>query len=271
VTGVVDSSVLVVVSEALAVAGLVERGRRGRVEAERDRLVLGWIARFRFVDAGVLAWRFGVSVRRVNARVSRLEAAGLVGCVRWHGSQARTIFVSRRGAVALGLRPRRAPRVEVQRTHELALGALVARIETVSPGLVVFTEREGRARQADGAGRFSVMVYGGGRRALRWPDLVVETGQRRVALELELAAKTTERLNRIVAGYLDARVFDEVRFLVGSPALARRLARVCRDSIPAMVGSSARAQTRVRVEAWPDAPVALGGQIAAALAARPAG
>ncbi|MBW3665921.1 MAG: hypothetical protein KY469_22805 [Actinobacteria bacterium] len=224
-----------VVAEALVVAGLVGRGRRGRVEAERDWLVLGWIARFRFVDARVLAWRFGVSLRRVNARVTRLEAAGLVGCARRHDAQARTIFVSRRGAVALGLGPRRAPRVEVQRTDELALAALVARIETTSPGLVVLTEREGRARQADGAGRFSVVVSGGGgSRALRWPDLVVHTGRRRVALELELAAKTTERLTGIVGGYLDAGVFDEVRFLVGSPALARRLSRVCTDPGPAM-------------------------------------
>ncbi len=76
VTGRVMASVWGVVAEALVVAGLVGRGRRGRVEAERDWLVLGWIARFRFVDARVLAWRFGVSLRRVNARVSRLEAAG---------------------------------------------------------------------------------------------------------------------------------------------------------------------------------------------------
>ena len=154
-------------------------------------------------------WGFGASGQCAGQSVGGRGSGGLCAL---HDAQATTIFVSRRDAVALGLAPRRAPRVEVQRAHELALAALVARIETGSPGFVVLTEREGRARQADGAGRFSVVVSGGGgSRGLRWPDLVVHTARRRVALELELAAKTTERLTLIVGAYLDAGVFDEVR------------------------------------------------------------
>lgn len=116
----------------------------------------------------------------------------------------------------MGLGPRRPSRVESQRTHELGPAALVARIETTLPGLVC-TEREGRARQGEGAGRFSVMVAGGsGRRELRWPDLVVETGRRRAATRAGAAAKTTERLTRIVVGYMYGGIFNEVRF--GRPA-----------------------------------------------------
>jgi hypothetical protein len=54
---------------------LVAHARGGSAEDPRDREVLAWIARFRFVDAGVLAGRFGVSRQRMNARPRRLEAA----------------------------------------------------------------------------------------------------------------------------------------------------------------------------------------------------
>ena len=47
-------------------------------EAARDLEVVAWVARFRFVTAELLARRLVVSVQRANARVRRLEHAGLV-------------------------------------------------------------------------------------------------------------------------------------------------------------------------------------------------
>lgn len=59
----------------------------------------------------------------------------------------------------------------------------------------------------------------------RWPDIVSELDQRRVALEIELTTKAPERLRRIVAAYLACRHYDEVRFLVATAPLAKRIAR----------------------------------------------
>lgn len=232
---------------------LIKRSRRVRVEAQRDREFLGWIARFRFVTVDVLSERFSVSVRQANARVSGLEAARLVVCVGGQG-QRRAIFVSRRGTMALGLSPRRPPRPEVQREHELAIAHLAARIELERPGAHVLTEREGRRQEAAGGRRCSADVrLRGGRRQKRWPDLIVETDDHRIAVELELAAKTTERLREIVIAYAVSRDFTEVQFLAGSSALAARLERLCaRERRPPLVGDRHRMQ--LTAAPWPGAP-----------------
>src|SRR4051794_2360959 len=94
---------------------LVPRRRQTAVEARRDREMLEWIARFRFVTADVLAERFATSVRRANSRITALQSAGLVECRQDNGAQRRAVFVSRAGAIALGLPPRRPPRPEIQR------------------------------------------------------------------------------------------------------------------------------------------------------------
>jgi len=245
-------------------AGQVVRGRRGRVEAARDREVLGWIARFRFVTVEVLALRFGVSVRRANSRVTALEAAGLVGCRREHGSERRAVFVSRAGALALGLPARRAPRLELQRTHELAICELVARIERARPDALVFSEREGRLLEREAGRRCSVDVLAGGGRQRRWPDVIVELSRSRTAVEIEIAAKSTGRLRGIVAAYAAGGVFGEARFLVASAPLALRLARLCADAdrqAPLVVSSP----TRLVVAPWPGAPAAEIARIGRAL------
>jgi DNA-binding MarR family transcriptional regulator len=202
VVGWRDSGVPVgVVRRALgSVSGCgVVRGRRGAVEAARDREWLRWIGRFRFVTAGLLAERFGVSVQQANARVRRLAAAGLV--IRSAGAvgQAHVVALTRTGARQVGLPERRAPRGDAQREHELSLVALVGELEAQLAGhhgLLVWTERECRQRQALGLGDYSLAVFGG--RVLggeeRWPDVVLERGEQRVAFELELAPKAPQRL-----------------------------------------------------------------------------
>jgi hypothetical protein len=244
---------------------LVVRGRRGQVEARRDREVLAWVARFRFVTAEVVAERFGISVRRADARISALEAAGLVVCRKDSGSQRRAVFVSRAGALALGLTPRRPPRPEVHRAHELAIARLAGALERASSETVVLTERECRRRERDEPARYSVdLVQPGVGRVRRWPDLVLVAGAGRVAVEIELAAKPTERLRRIVAGYASGGVFSAVRFLVASPALAGRLARICADHGP--IARLAAVPTRLIVMPWPGAPAEDVARIEAAIA-----
>jgi DNA-binding MarR family transcriptional regulator len=212
-------------------AQLLPRGSRSRIDAELDRAMLAWIARFRFVTADVLAERFQLTPQRVNARLRRLEAEGLVERDRAAQTVPRAVFVTGRGARRLGLRPRRAPRTHAQREHEQAIARLVARLERAlePPDRRVLTEREQRAAQTAGHARYSVALrqtrYG---ERERWPDIVLESSGGRIAIEIELSLKAPERLKRILAGYAATRHYDEVHYLVTEPALASRLATLAR-------------------------------------------
>jgi hypothetical protein len=228
-----------------------QRLRRTHVEAARDREWLTWIGRFRFVTAAVLAPRFDVSVRQANARVARLAHDGLVVVHREFVGQASAIYLARAGSVLLGQPPRRAPRPDTQREHELAIARLVADVERrdTPRALRVFTERECRRREADGARGYSVQLFTAGH-PKRWPDLVLQSERRKDAIELELAPKTTDRLAVILTGYAHSD-YTRVLLLVESPALARRLARVAKN-VTAATTSRWRTPPVFHVDARPD-------------------
>jgi DNA-binding MarR family transcriptional regulator len=209
---------------------LVPRARSGAAEAIRDREMLAWIARFRFVNAQVLALRFGVSKQQVNARMRRLEAAGLVERKRDDTNASWTIATTRRGARAIGEPERRSPRTTIQREHELELARLTAHIERGTTPPRVLTERESRQLEADTNTRYSADTTEPGRgRAKRWPDLLLETAGTRDVLELERTPKGTARLKAIVEGYSHARWFTSVTFITPDRSIARRLERIASD------------------------------------------
>jgi hypothetical protein len=62
-----------------------------------------------------------------------------------------------------------------------------------------------------------------GRRHRRWPDLVIDYGDPRRAIELELTVKHTPRLRAIIDAYQLVGAFDEVLWLVEQPGLRRRV------------------------------------------------
>lgn len=203
---------------------LVPRGRAAAVEAQRDAEVLRWIGRFRFVTDELLAERFGVSRQQMNLRVRRLTAAGFLQRTDAR-TQPRLTMLTRKGARAVGLPPRRAPRTDQQREHELAIAWLVSELERAG-GVRVRTERECRTLEAEGAGRYSVDVVRSDRPPeRRWPDIVLDGGGRRSALELEFSAKGKTRLQAIVDAYAVAPWFDEVVFLTPNISIASRLSR----------------------------------------------
>jgi hypothetical protein len=197
-----------------------------RVEDER---LLGWVARFRFVTAAEAAERFGRSDRRVRSRLARLESNGWVVSQQLHGAAPKLYAVSGPGAGVLGTPRRRPPRWETQVTHELQVVALVARLELARPELTILTERDCRAREAQGQARYSVGCLRDGTPARRWPDVVIEGAGRRAAVEIELAAKTTERLRAILLAYLTDRVYNRLQVRCGSQVLARRMTRLVGD------------------------------------------
>lgn len=219
----------------MAVDDLVRRQSRGTSEARRDREMLAWIARFRFVTAEVLAERFDVTPQRVNARLRRFEQAGLVALHRSDLTAPRAVFLTGRGARRLGLRPRRQPRPDTHREHELAIAELTARLERAAEPPRVLTERDARATEARGGARCSADVRDSGGVVLRrWPDLVLETGEgARLAVELEFAPKHTGRLRRILNGYAAATWFSELHVLARDEPVRRRIAGLADASGPA--------------------------------------
>jgi hypothetical protein len=162
-------------------------------------------------------------------------------------------MLSRKGAGAVGLPLRRAPRTDSQREHELALVWLVIQLERAGD-VLVRTERECRTLEAEGAGRrYSVPVVRAGRPVeRRWPDVVLEGGSRRCALELELSAKGASRIAAIMSAYAAAPCFTEVVFLAADVSIARLLSRVlARSARPALNSRIQRAQPAIRIAPWP--------------------
>ena len=234
------------------------RQRRTKVEAQRDRQWLQWIGRFRFVTAELLAQRFGVTVQRARARLRRLAAAGLITMHRGHLGESYVAVLTPHGAGALGYpRRQREPRPDLHRAHELAVVGLVCELELAGgPDATVLTERDCRRLRAQGGQRYCVTVIDQhGRPGDRWPDVVVPTPRGPVAFEIELAPKHSARLGSIVRGYLVSDL-TEVRFLLASPSLARRLTTVARsERLTLLDGDTSRDRlTRLVIAPWSGAP-----------------
>jgi urease beta subunit len=115
--------------------------------------------------------------------------------------------------------------------------------------LRVLTERECRRLEAADAPRYSVMLDDGRR---RWADVVIESGSRRRAIEIEFSPKGSSRLAQIVAAYACSD-YDEVLFFVRNAALGARI-------------SGCASGARVRVLPWPELPAAERDRLARALA-----
>ena len=230
---------------------LAEPGQVGRCEwqveeARRDVEVLAWVGRFRFVTARAVATRFDVSWQQANARVRRLERLGLLGAERQHVSEPRAVFLTGKGHELLGWPRRRAPRAQVQREHEAAIVWLVGELERAESAARVLTERECRRIESSGERQYSVELADGRR---RWPDVVVESGSTRHAIEIEFAPKGSGRLRRIVEAY-ELSDYDQAVLLVKSVSLGRRIRSLTLDGSGSVLRPHPRSRT-VRVAAWP--------------------
>jgi hypothetical protein len=235
----------------------VARAARASSEALRDERWVRFVARFRFVDEELLARRFGVSARAARGRIAKLVDAGVFGR-RQAGAGRSLIYLSPLGARRLGLGRRRTPRLQHSRAHELAVADLVLTLEEVERGAgrdgVILTERECREREAAGQARYCVTVHGAGEPQRRWPDIVLARPGRDTvaAYELEFSPKPSRRLRAIVRGYRDAGHLHRAYFIVESPALAVRIARLAQQEGAARI---------VRVAAWDHATEAIQAEI----------
>ncbi len=246
-----------------------ERARWAYVEAVKDREVLEWVGRFRFVTIDALAQRFEVSLQRMRARIRRLEQQRLVQRAARLPNQAAVLYLTPAGARHVGSRRHRAPRPDTHRVHELALARLVCELELKLADrrdLDVLTERDARDREGDGERRYSVdVVDDRGTRAIRWPDVMIAGATRVVAIEVEFAEKGSERLRGILDAYL-ASAMSEVRFLVSSPTLAGRLKRLAAQQAHGM-HAFAPTLCKVTIAPWSGVRPEVAEKIRARLAA----
>jgi hypothetical protein len=201
----------------------------GRHLTEPDLRALAFIAEHRLALPGHVAVLLDTSLDAATARLRRLAQAGYLGKECLFGHQPH-YQINRRGLAAIGSSlpaPRSDPRV-YQHDIGVAWLWLAARAGTFGPLEAMVAER--RLRSHDGARApesepLGVRLGGTGphgRQRLHYPDLLLKTTDgRRIALELELTAKSRTRLETILAGYgADPRIAGVV-YLVERPAIAR--------------------------------------------------
>lgn len=205
---------------------------------DRDRQLLTLLAQHRVAVIPQLAVAFtDLSRQALTARLRRLERDGLI--------TTQKIFVGRPTAIAIGKRglgaieaALPAPRIDLKEyRHDIGVGWLhLAAQQGVFGKLAdLRLERELRShdRRADrdgpplgiGVGNFDAS----GRQSRHYPDLLMTTATgRQVAVELELTAKSSHRLTRIMRAYASDSRVSAVLYLVPDAAGARRIETAAR-------------------------------------------
>jgi hypothetical protein len=211
--------------------------RRAQI-TDRDRDVLELLAEHRVVVLPQIQHALGgASVPATESRLRRLQQAGLLVQERIFEGYPPAAWITGRG---LGAIERRlpSPRVDLKGyRHDVGVAWLWLAAGDGCFGRAAgrYSEREMRSsdRRTDRSGRPFGVGLGmrgprGGER-LHYPDLLVVTDAgHRVAVELELTAKSRRRLDGIMLGYAcDPRV-DAIVYLCPTEAIGRGIADAAR-------------------------------------------
>lgn len=197
---------------------------------ERDRELLTFAAEHRLVLADHVQKLLGVSGATAYARLRALTVAGMLS--------QRTVFHHRPGCyqitrTGLGLVGSQLPRPGLNLNcydHDVGVAWLwlAARAGTFGPLREVLSERWLRSHDASPDGRaqpYAVRLGGlgaNGQPRLHYPDLLlIDSGGRRIALELELTPKGRTRREKILAGYGADPSIDVVVYLTDQNGIAR--------------------------------------------------
>lgn len=214
----------------------VDGGADRRIQLTvRDRTMMAWAGRQRFVTPEVIAartWptgRFGgggridaqgkLDPRVVRNRLLRLRTAGLMSSRRYfyEGSSAWTVTAMGLSEAGVDLPP---SSVDIRTyDHDLRLALLWIDLEAEFPAGRLLSERE--IRSLDGGVEDPTYCPGtlgatGGARKIHYPDLAVEPtpGAEPVAIELELTPKSASRLEAILRLYKRAHHLSGVRYYI---------------------------------------------------------
>jgi hypothetical protein len=201
---------------------------------EREAAVLGPLAEHRLLIVPQVAALLGLSARTAVSRLKALERADLV----WFGPIFQGLpwaaSIESHGLRALGSRLK-PPQLNLNEySHDVGVGWLwlAARAGRLGDLRGLTTERR---MQSDDAGRVAAgqesrwgvglgLLGSHGHPKRHYPDLMLDMASgHRVAVELELTAKSAGRVDRIMTAYAsDARV-DHVLYLAADGSIPARL------------------------------------------------
>jgi hypothetical protein len=182
---------------------------------EPDRELLRFLALHRATTAAQVPVLLKISPRRASERLRRLEDARLLRRDRIFAGRPATVTITRRGLREIGseLPPPRVSLTEYRHDVGVSWLWLAARDGVFGHMREVVAERELRAATQPVRGLEQHRA-----------DLQLTTAAgKRIAVELELTAKSTERLDRIMLGFAGDPQLDAVLYLVPDAALARRI------------------------------------------------
>jgi hypothetical protein len=186
-------------------------GKRTERISQRDLEVLEFVARFGVVPREAVAIWAGTARAVTAARERRLREAGLVDVIPGFGDTGRIVVCKRAGLRACCREelptPRPSPATLI---HSAACAHVAAQLER--DGHRVLSEYEIAAREQAERKR----IYSAGRRErFHRPDLVL-LGDPPVAIEVELTAKSPQRLQDILRSWrwtLASKQFGSVRYI----------------------------------------------------------
>jgi hypothetical protein len=203
------------------------------------RAVLEFLAEHRFAIVPQVQVLLDCSTRVARQQLRSLLSAGHVRSDRIFTGRPSTCRITPSGLRAIGS-PLAPPRVHLSAyDHDLGLGWLWLAARDGSFGALTAIHSERFMRSDDARSDRSGRAFGvgtgvlgpRGREQLHYPDLLLHTrAGRRVAVELELTAKSRPRLAGIMLGYASDARLDAVLYLVGDGRLAARTERAARDA-----------------------------------------
>jgi len=199
--------------------------------------VLAFIAEHRVVVRAQIRALLAIGDRAAAARLRTLANAGALTRQRSPDGHEECYTIKPRGLAALGsaLPPTRLDYRGFEHDVGVAWIWLAARRGLWGPARAVVSERRMRSHDRSEEGRRAPLAVrlggvgpGGGAR-LHYPDvLVVLSGGKRVAFELELSGKSRVRRERILSGYAADPRIDAVVYLVDEPHVSRAIQTTAR-------------------------------------------
>jgi hypothetical protein len=207
----------------------------------RDAAIVSWIGRVGAASVDQVRAKFGVRRTVGYRRTSALIAAGFLRRARLLHDEPALLAATAAGLRYVGL-PLQVARLSAAAVpHWLACADVWLRLEerhgaerVVGVRELVYAERVEGGRIA--SARIGTLPNGAPR--LHRPDLVVVGGERPVAVEVELAAKSPQRLQAILAGWRRESGVESVVYVCGSAATRRAVERAV---------TRARAERRIEI------------------------
>ena len=206
---------------------------------EVDLSLLGPLAEHRILIAPQVASLLGVTEATAARRLNRLREGGLVNHERVFDGHPSATSITSRGLGAIESRLPR-PRVDLRGyRHDVGVGWLWlgARGGAFGDLIEVAADRRMRAQDAAALRAGDPLRYGvglgllgpHGRPQHHYPDLLVtQRSGHRVAVELELTAKSPSRMARIMTAYASDGNVDAVIYVVQNRAIAQLVSDAAR-------------------------------------------